>query len=86
MILDVEPDDLPVMSKQFKTIAPAAYAGEDSVDKFYTWLQNLVRYYWIIWLVGEENDKARVYAVGDALTGEALIWYNAEVQDSRRQQ
>ena len=85
-VLYTEPDTLPSISKHFKANALGKYNGEDDVDKFYGWLQNLARYYWMIRMVGVDNDQSRVYAVGDALGGEALTWYNLEVQDPRRQQ
>ena len=57
-ILREDPTDLTSLSKNLKPSAPAVYSGEDDIDKFYEWLQNIVRYYWILRLVGRRNDEA----------------------------
>ncbi len=83
-ILNVEPEDLPVMNKNFKPSAPKAYAGEDNNELFYNWTQNTTRYFWLMRMVGQSSEELRIYALGEGLTGIALEWYNAEVTSPNR--
>lgn len=84
-VIESDTSELPPVIKQYKPTPPETYNGEDNVNVYFGWLQNLARYYWIVRLVGAENDELRVYAVGDALGGEAKKWYLSEVMGPNRQ-
>lgn len=83
-VLNADPDKLPPFTKHFKPQPPLVYNGEDNVNRFEGWVQGLARFYWIVRMVGPQQDEARVYAVGDALGGEALSWYTSEVMGPNR--
>jgi hypothetical protein len=56
-VVEGNPDKMPPLSKQFKATVPGKYSGEDDVETFNEWLQNMARYYLITWMIGEEYDQ-----------------------------
>jgi hypothetical protein len=82
--IQMEPEELPVLSKQIKISTPDPYEGQDDVEVFSTWVMNIARFFNLTRLVGKKLDQQRVVVLGDLLKGQAREWYNAEVRSPER--
>src|SRR5271156_6758633 len=56
-----------------------AYAGEDNLNVFQSWLQGLLRWFSIYMLTGNTHDVSRRITIPMSLEGDALKWYNTVV-------
>ncbi|KIM85630.1 hypothetical protein PILCRDRAFT_5302 [Piloderma croceum F 1598] len=66
--------------KNIRVSPPEKYAGEDDIEKFYTWLAGLLRWYRVYNVTGNKKDSMRVDLCGMAVTSLATTWYADEVE------
>lgn len=84
--LDHDPEDLPVLNRNVRLNMPTPYSGEDDVEFYGDWVQDVTRFCHLTRVVGRGLDGQRVILLGDMLKGEALKWYKSEVRSPERLQ
>lgn len=77
---------LDAMSKNLKPKQPETYNGGDNLDEFDGWLTNTIRWMALSNLggFGFSKDQVRLMVLGQCLSGEAMVWFNTEVESPHR--
>jgi len=60
------------------------YGGDDDLEVFMKWLQELLAFIDLHQIVGRRNDYTRILTLGSALEGRALSWYNLNLRGPLR--
>src|SRR5271169_83997 len=60
------------------------YGGDDDLEVFMKWLQELLAFIDLHQIVGRRNDYMRILTLGSALEGRALSWYNLNLRGPLR--
>jgi len=66
-------------TKSPKVPEPKAYNSKEDAEKFEGWLKNLLRWYHINRYCGMEHDEDRISCMALFLQGDALCWYDNNV-------
>jgi len=72
-------------TKSPKVPEPKAYSGEEDTENFEGWLKNLLRWYHINRYCGMEHDKDHISCMALFLQGDALCWYDNNVNGINHQ-
>src|SRR5271170_2066135 len=86
MISRSPPESTPnaVIKTMAASVPVPKYGGDDDLEVFMKWLQELLAFIDLHQIVGRRNDYTRILTLGSAWEGRALSWYNLNLRGPLR--